>query len=78
MPPPDGLDELLALFVSVALGEEAPAPARAGSGDRPRPDARLLERASAAHKIMRASDVDGPLLLSLVVWPPAELSAAAA
>jgi hypothetical protein len=45
----------------------------------PKPDRALRARQAAAHEILSGEDrIDGPLLLSLVVWPTADLEQAAA
>jgi hypothetical protein len=45
----------------------------------PKPDRALRARQAAAHEILSGDDrIDGPLLLSLVVWPTADLEQAAA
>jgi hypothetical protein len=44
----------------------------------PKPDPALRARQAAAHEILSGDDrIDGPLLLSLVVWPTADLEQAA-
>jgi len=43
----------------------------------PKPDRALRARHVAAHEILSGEDrIDGPLLLSLVVWPTADLEQA--
>jgi hypothetical protein len=45
----------------------------------PKPDRALRARQAAAHDILSGDDrIDGPLLLSLVVWPTSDLEQAAA
>lgn len=45
----------------------------------PKPDRALRARQAAAHEILSGDDrIDGPLLLSFVVWPTPELQQAAA
>jgi hypothetical protein len=45
----------------------------------PKPDRALRARQAAAHEILSGDDrIDGPLLLSLVVWPTRDLEQAAA
>jgi hypothetical protein len=45
----------------------------------PKPDRALRARQAAAHEILSGDDrIDGPLLLSLVVWPTSDLEQAAA
>jgi len=45
----------------------------------PKPDRALRARQAAAHEVLSSNDrIDGPLLLSLVVWPTPDLEQAAA
>jgi hypothetical protein len=45
----------------------------------PKPDRALRARQAAAHEILSGDDrIDGPLLLSFVVWPTPDLAQAAA